>query len=319
MAIIELKKASSDPKYGHDPEKRPVEDLLQSGVIVVNKPKGPTSHQVSAYVQRILGIEKAGHSGTLDPGVTGVLPVALGPSTRVLEVLLKSGKEYVCIMRLHGDISAGKMYHVAEEMTGRIRQLPPVRSAIKRQWREREVYEAEIVEVDGRDVLFRMSCQAGTYVRKWCHDFGKKAGVGAHMAELIRTRAGPFTADVMVSLQDVDDAVWYWREEKNESLLRHCVLPVERAIELLPKVWILDTAVDSVCHGALVAVPAVARIEDEIVKDDLVAVLSLKGELVAIGVAKMSAVDVVKAERGYAVKVDKVFLRPGTYPKFPRV
>ena len=319
MVILEKRKAATDPKYGHVPDKRPVEELLKYGIIVLNKPKGPTSHQVSAYVQRILGIEKAGHSGTLDPAVTGVLPVALEWSTRILEYLLSEGKEYVCIARLHGDVPLGKVYHAVEEMTGKLRQLPPVRSAVKRQWREREVYELEVLEIDARDVLFRMSCQAGTYVRKWCHDLGKKVGVGANMAELIRTRAGPFTAEQMVSLQDVEDAVWYWKNEKNDKFIRKCILPVERAVDHLAKVWILDSAVDTVCHGALVAVPAIAKVDGSIKKDERVAVLSLKGELVAVGIARLAAGDMVAAARGYAVKVEKVFLHPGVYPRIPRV
>src|SRR3989344_9662645 len=149
--VLIRKKAESSMKFGEDPNNRPVDHLLTYGIININKPKGPTSHQVSAYVQQILGISKSGHSGTLDPHVTGVLPVAIEKATRIVQTLLKAGKEYVGIMHLHTDVSEEEIKRAAEEFTGKIEQLPPIRSAVKRRLRTREIYYLEILEVEGRD------------------------------------------------------------------------------------------------------------------------------------------------------------------------
>lgn len=121
-----------------------------------------------SWVKRILSLNRAGHSGTLDPKVTGVLPVMLGNATKIANVLLKAGKEYVCIMRLHQQESKGKIRKAAAEFVGTIYQRPPLRSSVKRRLRTRQIYYLDILEIDGQDVLFRVGCQAGTYIRKLC-------------------------------------------------------------------------------------------------------------------------------------------------------
>ncbi|MBI4451574.1 RNA-guided pseudouridylation complex pseudouridine synthase subunit Cbf5 [Candidatus Woesearchaeota archaeon] len=315
--ILVKRKSKSDAKFGVEPDKRPAEELVQYGIVTLNKPKGPTSHQVSAYVQRILNIDKAGHSGTLDPAVTGVLPVTLGRATRIVEYLLTAGKEYVALMHLHGDVAEGKIYNVLNEFIGKVKQLPPIRSAVKRQWRTREIYYLDILEINGRDVLFRMGCQAGTYVRKWIHDFGQKLGVGAHMAELVRTQAGPFKAKNMATLQDLEDAVWYWKNG-NEKLLRHCIKPPEQGVAHLPKLWVLDSAVESLCHGALLSAPGISQIETGIETGDVVAMLTLKGELICCGIARHTSEEMLAADKGVMVKPTKVLMLPGTYPRMAK-
>jgi H/ACA ribonucleoprotein complex subunit 4 len=313
--VLVKKEAKTDDRFGCAPEKRPIEQIVNYGIVNLNKPKGPTSHQVSEYAQKILNISKAGHSGTLDPGVTGVLPIALGVATKIVQVLLTAGKEYVAIAHIHKEVPAETVKKAFEELTGKIKQLPPIKSAVKRQLRERTVYYADILEIEGNDVLFRMGCEAGTYVRKWIHDLGKILGTGAHMAELIRTKAGPFSENEMVSLQDLDDAYWYWKNEKNEKFIRSCIQPVEKGVAHLPKIWLLDSAIDSVCHGALLNAPGVAKLESGIAIGDLVALLSLKGELVAIAKAKMFSEQIIGAARGTVAKTERVFMLPGTYPK----
>lgn len=306
--------AETDPKYGCNPDERKVEDLIQYGVINLNKPKGPTSHMCSDYVQKILHVDKAGHGGSLDPGVTGVLPVATGRATRVVQALLTAGKEYVCIMHLHKPVEREELEKALKEFVGKIMQMPPVKSAVVRKEREREVYYLDILEIDGQDVFFRMGSQAGTYVRKLCHDVGKRLKVGAHMAELIRTKAGPFTEKGWVSLQDLEDAYAFWKEG-NDKFLRHCIKPVEFAIQHLPKIWIQDSAIDTVCHGASLNVPGIVKMNSGIDKDDIVAVLSLKDELVALGISVMTSEQVMTEKKGLCVKISKVFMLPSTYPK----
>ncbi len=316
--VLIKKQSETDPKYGCVPEKRPVSEMIEYGVVNINKPKGPTSHQVSDYLQKVLHIQKAGHAGTLDPAVTGVLPLALGRATRIVQTLLPAGKEYVCIMHLHKPVDTKKLKKVLEEFTGKIKQLPPIKSAVKRQIRERRVYYVDIIEIEEQDVLFRIGCQAGTYIRKFCHDVGKKLEVGAHMAQLVRTKAGPFGDTDMVTLQDLADAYWLWKEKKDDSQIKKHIKTVETAIPQIGKVWVLDNAIDTICQGVDLKVPGISQVNTEIKKGDIVAIMSLKNELIALGFAELPTNEMLQKERGVAIKTHKVFLQPGTYPKYKK-
>jgi len=315
--ILVKKESTTDKAYGCRPEERSVEQLLDYGVVNINKVKGPSSHQVAEFVQKILHIKKAGHSGTLDPAVTGVLMIALEKSTRILQILLPAGKEYVCLMHLHDDFPPQKIEKILKQMVGTIRQMPPIKSAVKRQWREREIYYLDILEIDGREVLFRVGCQAGTYIRKLCHDIGKKLGTNAHMAELIRTKVGLFKDEDMITLQDLTDAYAFWKEG-NEKFIKHCIKPTEVALRHVKKVWVMDSAVDSLCHGASLKVPGIVKLTDQVEKDDLIAVFTLKDELVCLCKAEMSSEEMMEEERGLAAKAFKVFMEPDTYPKYKK-
>ncbi len=312
--VLEKLRTKSDPRYGSPPESRTVPELVHRGIVVIDKPSGPTSHQVSAYVQKILTIPKSGHSGTLDPAVTGVLPVALGRGTRIVQSLLPAGKEYVCLMHLHGDVPEKALAGVFERFTGRIRQLPPIKSAVRRQWRYRKVYYLELIERDGRDVLFRVGCQAGTYIRKLCSDMGGLLGCGAHMAELRRTKAAGFTEEEAVTLQDLTDAFYYYTHEGDESRLRAVLQPIEAGVRHLRKIWVHDSAVCSLCHGMQLKLPGICRLDDGIQANDLVAVMTLKNELVLVGRARLTSREML-SEKGVAVRTEQVFMDPGAYPR----
>ena len=301
-------KKKSKGEFGKSPSERTTEELINYGIVNIDKLKGPTSHQTSDYVQKILKINKAGHSGTLDPQVTGVQPIALGRATRITQFFLTAAKEYVCLMHLHKEVEEEKLKAVVSKFIGKIKQLPPVKSAIKRVEREREIYEFEILEINEQDVLFRVKCQAGTYIRKLCHDLGQDLGVGAHMAELRRTQAGAFNEeDNLVTLNDLHDAFYFYKEEGDEKFLRYCLQPIENALKHLSKCWILDTTIESLSHGRDLAIPGISKLEN-FKKGSTVAVLSLKGELVAIGIAEMSGVEINTKEKGIAVNVKKVFI-----------
>lgn len=311
------KEAETSDKFGKSPDKRTVDELLEYGVVNIDKPPGPTSHQVSAYVKEIINIKKAGHSGTLDPNVTGCLPIAFGNATRIVQALLIAGKEYICLMHLHKDIEEYEIRRATSEFVGKIKQLPPIKSAIKRQWRYRKIYYLQILDIDGRDVLFKVGTQAGTYIRKLVHDIGEKLGCGAHMAELRRTKAGPFNEDTLVTLHDLKDAYHFYKEDKNDTEIKKCILPIEYATNHLAKVYVFDTTVNTLCHGANLKVPGISKVESDIQVDDMVAIMTLKGELVAIGQAKMISKEML-GEKGLAVSIDKVFMLPGTYPKLDK-
>ena len=302
--------------FGCKPEDRPIEEYISKSVINLDKPSGPTSHEIDAWVKKILNCNKSGHGGTLDPKVTGVLPVGIDDATRAIQLLLTAPKEYVCLMTLHDTVNEDKIREVFKEFTGKIYQLPPVKSAVKRELRTRNIYYSTIYEIKGRDVLFRIGCEAGTYVRTYCHNIGEALGVGAHMAELRRTQVGSFNEkNHLVTLQDVTDAYHFWKEDGDESFLREVLLPMERAADYLPKVIIKDSAVDAICHGADLASGGIAKLSDNIQINDFVAIESLKGELVTAGNALFNTDEILSANSGFVVKTSKVFMKPNIYPR----
>jgi H/ACA ribonucleoprotein complex subunit 4 len=305
-------------RFGVAPHDRSIEELFKSGVVIVDKPSGPTSHQVSAWVKDILDLDKAGHGGTLDPRVTGLLPIALGRATNALQTLLVGGKEYIGIMQLHGDVPGKTMKEMFQEFTGRIYQMPPVRSAVKRELRIREIYYFDMLEMEKRLVLFKVGCEAGTYIRTLCHDIGDALGIGAHMLELRRTKFAGFKEENAVTLHDLKDAFVFWKERGEEDGLRRAVLPMERLMDHMPKIVLKDTAVDAVCHGADLALPGITQLDSGIKKRDAVAMLTSKGEAVALGKALMNSNKILDGEEGIAVNTERVLMSPGTYPKLWR-
>jgi len=318
-SLVIKKDYTSSLKFGKRPEERTTEEMLNFGMINIDKPSGPTSHQVSAFVKDILHLEKAGHSGTLDPAVTGVLPIGVHGATRIMQSLLTAGKEYVGIMHVHEDIPEGKLIDSIKKFQGKLMQMPPVKSAVKRELREREVYYVDIIAIDGRDVLFRMGCQAGTYVRKWCHDFGKFIDSSAHMVELRRTKVGPFTEDNITTLQELTDAYHYYKQEHDDTKLRGILMSPEFAVSHLRKIFVMDTTVNSLCSGAYLKVPGIVKLEKDIEKDDIVAVFTLKDELILVGRAIMNTDEIMNTDKGIALKTEQVFMDRGIYPKIERV
>ncbi|MCX6711541.1 MAG: RNA-guided pseudouridylation complex pseudouridine synthase subunit Cbf5 [Candidatus Woesearchaeota archaeon] len=315
--VIIKKEYSTNEKYGCNPFGRDVKTLIEYGIINLNKPKGPTSHQVSDYVQKIFNIKKAGHSGTLDPGVTGVLPVALEKATRIVQTLLGTGKEYVCLMHVHKLIDENEIRKGCDSFIGKIKQIPPIKSAVKRQEREREIYYLEILEIDGQDVLFRVGCEAGTYIRKLVWQIGQKLKTGAHMQQLIRTKVGAFTDKDWVSLQDVKDAYEFYKD-CSEKEIRNVIKPYEIAVNHLPKIWVSDNTVDALCHGANLYIIGISKLHNKINENDDVAIFTLKDELICLGKAAMSSEEMLKKEKGIAVVTNKVFMERGVYPRYAK-
>jgi H/ACA ribonucleoprotein complex subunit 4 len=307
--------SETDEKYGKRPERRSVAELLAAGVVPLDKPAGPTSHQVAAWLRNVFGTDEVGHGGTLDPKVTGGLPVAVNGAVKAVGALLSAGKEYVAVARLHEDRNEADVRRVASQFVGKIQQTPPVRSAVAKRARVRRVYYLDVIEVDGRDVLFRVGCQAGTYIRNLCVDIGKALDTRGHMQELRRTRTGLFTENDLVTLHDCIDARAFWESEKMEDGMRRCVRPVEAMVAHLNAIVLRDSAVDAVCHGAPLACIGVSQLDAGIEEGEPLALMSLKGELVALGEAKMTSHQVLEAESGIAAVPTRVVMRKGTYPK----
>ncbi|MCK4416326.1 MAG: RNA-guided pseudouridylation complex pseudouridine synthase subunit Cbf5 [Thermoplasmatales archaeon] len=306
--------AKTNPHYGKYPDEMSVKELLNNGFINLDKPSGPTSHQVDAWIKEVLEIKKVGHGGTLDPGATGVLPIALGEATRALQVLLLAGKEYVGIMKLHKNVGKNRIIEVCNSFVGDIYQIPPLRSAVKRVRRKRQIYYFEIIQTKGTDVLFRVGCEAGTYIRTLCVDIGKKLGCRAHLAELRRTRVGNISEEDSVILQDVSDAYIFWKEDEDETEIRSKILPMKRLLDHLPKIVIRDSAVDALCHGANLAIPGIVEIDTDVKKGDLAAVLTLKDEGVALINVLMSTEQIIQKDSGICATLERVLMNKGTYP-----
>jgi len=207
--------------------------------------------------------------------------------------MAKAPKEYICVMRLHGNVSENEIREVCKEFTGQIYQRPPLKSSVKRVVRIRTIYYIDLLEISNRDVLMRIGCEAGTYIRKLCHDIGIVLGTGGHMQELRRTKSGVF----------------------KEDELRKIILPVEKVIEGIPKITIRDSAVDAICHGANLAAQGILTLESNIKRGSLVAIITKKGELVALGISQKSSEEILNEERGIMVKVRRVIMERGTYPK----
>ena len=294
------------------PDDRSVPDLLEFGVVNLDKPPGPSAHQVAAWVRDMVddthpsGIDGVAHAGTLDPKVTGCLPLLLGDATRMAQVFDDAVKEYVAVLELHGRAPAD-LESVAAEFEGPIYQKPPRKSAVKRQLRVREIHDLDVLEVEDRRALLRVRCESGTYIRKLCHDLGLALGTGAHMGHLRRTSTGEFDDRELVTLEDLADALAWWTEDDDPEPLRQIVQPAEHALEPLPGVTIAPSAAAQVAEGAPVYAPGV--IESELTVDDasdrpLVACYTPNGAAICLG----RLVGDPDGESGTVVELERVLV-----------
>ena len=306
----------TNDEYGTYYDKRNIEQLLNYGLIILDKPPGPTSHEVVAWCKRILKIPKIGHSGTLDPQVTGVLPLGLGEATKALGVLLLGPKEYHALGRLHSLPTKEKLDDVLNQFTGEIFQKPPQRSSVLRRTRTRKIFEIELLEQKERLILVRVLCEAGTYIRKLFYDIGEILGPGATMVELRRSRVVQFSElDNLVTMHELADAFATWDEKKDDSKLLKFIQPIEHVLSEIKSVVIRDSAIDSMCHGAQLAVPGILEISYNLKKGDLVAIYSQKGEIVALAEALMSESEIQDSVKGYAFQTKRIIMEISTYPK----
>ncbi|KAF1074496.1 RNA-guided pseudouridylation complex pseudouridine synthase subunit Cbf5 [Methanogenium sp. MK-MG] len=287
-------------------------DLPRGGIIAVDKPRGPSSHEVAAWVRDMLGMP-CGHGGTLDPDVSGVLLVMVGRAARLAPVILSHEKEYIALLRLHGDATEEQIRETAREFIGKNYQRPPLKSAVARALRIRTMYEIDVLGIDGRDVLLRVRCEAGTYIRSLCRHIGFAIGTGGQMVELRRTRSGGYDETMCCSLHALRDAVEQAKNGDTEELSSYIRTP-ESVLEGIPTVTIRDTAVDALCHGASLAGVGVTA-TDAFKKDAEVAVMTAQGELICIGTALAASDAIVPGATGIVIRPKMVIMQAGTYPK----
>ncbi|KAJ1936913.1 centromere/microtubule-binding protein cbf5, partial [Linderina pennispora] len=292
---------------------------IKYGVINLDKPSNPSSHEVVAWIRRILRVEKTGHSGTLDPKVTGCLIVCIDRATRLVKSQQGAGKEYVCVVRLHDALeNESAMARSVETLTGALFQRPPLISAVKRQLRVRTIYDSKLLEFDNDRHLAVVwaSCEAGTYMRTLCVHLGLLLGVGGHMQELRRVRSGALTEnDNMVTMHDVMDAQWVYDNTKDESYLRRVVRPLEWLLTGYKRIVVKDSAVNAICYGAKMMIPGLLRFEDGIEVNDEVVLMTTKGEAIAIGIAQMTTAVLATCDHGVVAKIKRVIMERDTYPR----
>lgn len=304
---------------GFSPLKRPLAEYIRYGILNLDKPANPSSHEVVAWIKRILRVEKTGHSGTLDPKVTGNLIVCIDRATRLVKSQQGAGKEYVCVARLHSKVpEVAKVARALETLTGAVFQRPPLISAVKRQLRIRTIYESKLLEYDADRhlVVFWISCEAGTYVRTLCVHLGLILGVGGHMQELRRVRSGILgEKDNMVTMHDVMDAQWLYDNYRDESYLRRVIMPLEVLLTSYKRLVVKDSAVNAICYGAKLMIPGLLRFENDIEVGEEVVLMTTKGEAIALGIAEMTTAVMATCDHGVVAKIKRVVMDRDTYPR----
>lgn len=304
---------------GFSPVARPIDELKNYGVINLDKPSNPSSHEVVAWVKKLLKVEKTGHSGTLDPKVTGCLIVCLNRATRLVKAQQSAGKEYVSIVKLHAPIeNENKLIKALDALTGTVFQRPPLISAVKKVLRVRTIYESKLLEYDADKEMgiFWVSCQAGTYVRTLCVHVGYYTGTGAHMLELRRVRSGALKEDeTMVTMHDVMDAQYMFDNFGDESFLRRVIMPLEILLVGYKRIVVKDTSVNAICYGAQLMLPGVLRFEEGIEVGKEVVLITTKGEAIALAVAQMTTSVIATVDHGTVAKIKRVIMDREVYPK----
>ncbi|WEL18401.1 Pseudouridine synthase [Halorhabdus sp. SVX81] len=289
------------------PADRSPAELLSFGVLNLDKPPGPSAHQVAAWVRDLATVERAAHAGTLDPKVTGCLPMLLGDATRMAQVFDDSDKAYIAVLELHERLAdPATLEAVADEFEGELYQKPPKKSAVVRRLRSRKIHSLDVLEAEDRRALISIRCESGTYIRKLCHDMGMALGTGAHMGDLRRMATDPFDDSDLVTMHDFVDALAWWREDDDPDPLREVVQPAERALVDLPSVTIAPSAAESVAEGAPVYAPGVIDADDDLdpAAEPLVACYIPNGAAVCLGTLAGDP----DADEGTVVELERVLV-----------
>lgn len=292
-----------------------VEERIRAGAfLLVDKPRGPTSHQVAAWVRDLLGIDRAGHAGTLDPHVSGLLWIGVGPALKLLPLLLEFPKRYIGVIDLHGRVPLAELSAVLAEFQGPIFQTPPVRSAVRRERRIRTIYRLSKLEQDGPHMLIDVTCESGTYVRSLAVDIGEALGVGAHLAELRRIGTGPYKEGQSTSLHALTDAVAEARSDSPEALLAR-LHPIDEIRREFPQVLLKPGAAAAVAHGAGVARGGIRSVSRPFPVGALVVLNGPDGAFLGIGEARVASDRFSSQPHGWVIESRRVLVDPARYER----
>ena len=298
-------------------------------IVNILKPTGMTSHDVVSRVRKILNIKKVGHTGTLDPDASGVLPICIGKATKVSELILNKDKGYICELTLgittdtydsSGEIlekcedfnvSLDELEKAFDSQRGEIKQLPPMYSALKingkrmcdlvrsgrsdeieLKYRDVNIKKLEILSYKDNKVMFYVKCSKGTYVRSICYDVGQALGCGGHMSFLLRTESGKFNLDNSITLEELEVF------KENETLDNY-LYDIDYVLSNLGLIDINPLAVKSFVNGAIVYPKGF--IKKEFKESDKLVRVYTKGEFLGVG-------KLIKVDDTLCLKSDKLFI-----------
>jgi tRNA pseudouridine55 synthase len=292
----------------------PAADRLREGAfLLVDKPRGPTSHQVTSWVRDVLGVPTAGHAGTLDPMVSGLLWVGVGPALKLIPLVLEFPKRYVGVIAFHGRVSEADLDRAIHEFTGPVFQTPPVRSAVKRERRIRTIHRLVRIESDGPKALIDVVGDSGTYVRTLAVDLGEALGVGGHLEELRRIGTGPFAESAGVTMTELGDAVVAARAGDDTALLP-MLHPMVEVWGEFPILRLKPAAASAIVHGADLSSGGILTTSRRYAKGAHVVLTSADGDLLAFGRALFGSDESAVQPHGWVVDAERVFADPARYP-----
>ena len=273
------KDAKTSPDYGTTPGDRTIEQLLESCFILLDKSPGPSSHQVSAWARDMMGLEKLGHGGTLDPFASGLLPLLSGKAMRLTGKILTHDKSYLALFKFGKELERNEIEEKMAMLTGKVYNVPPEISAVRVQVRTRKISRFDILDFDGTSLLTHIECEAGTYVRTMARDLGLLLDTPVELKELRRPSSGEFSLNQSITMQQLADAYWLWKEKGDGNAMLRILHPIEDMLSDLPRVVVKDGAAAALSHGAPLLRPGVVSIDEELSVGSEVLLVTMKGRL----------------------------------------
>ena len=313
--IILDSEAKTDEDIGKIPDMRTVEERLEAGFILLDKAAGPSSHQVASWARDMFGLERLGHGGTLDPFATGVLPLMAGKSMKLTKKILTHNKTYICVFRFASEPDSKMLQEVMSSMTGRVFNVPPEISAVKIQVRSRRIFKFEKLDIKNNQMVARVECEAGTYIRTMARDMGLLLNMKVELKELRRETSGIFKLEDCVTLQQLADAYWLWKELSQPEALLRIIHPVEKLLLDYPSVTVKDSAAAALSHGAPLLRPGIVSIDPAIGDGRDIVVNTMKGETVGIVNMLVTSDSVKGMESGEIARPSMVLLDQDLYPR----
>ena len=314
MIILE-KDAKTSPDHGTIPSERTIEQLLESCFILLDKSPGPSSHQVSAWARDMMGLEKLGHGGTLDPFASGLLPLLSGKAMRLTGKILTHDKSYLALFKFGKDLERNEIEEKMAMLKGKVYNVPPEISAVRVQVRTRKISKFDILDFDGTSLLTHIECEAGTYVRTMARDLGLLLDTPVELKELRRPTSGEFSLSQSITMQQLADAYWLWQEKGEEDAMLRILHPIEDMLSDLPRVVVKDGAAAALSHGAPLLRPGVVSIDDDLNVGTEVLLVTMKGEAVAIAKMSQNSKVIPDMNQGEVAKPNCVLMKEDTYPR----
>ena len=314
MIILE-KDAKTSPDHGTNPSERTIEQLLESCFILLDKSPGPSSHQVSAWARDMMGLEKLGHGGTLDPFASGLLPLLSGKAMRLTGKILTHNKSYLAIFKFGKELDRNEIEDKMAMLTGKVYNVPPEISAVRVQVRTRKISKFDILDFDGTSLLTQIECEAGTYVRTMARDLGLLLDTPVELKELRRPTSGEFSLSQSITMQQLADAYWLWQEKGEEDAMLRILHPIEDMLSDLPRVVVKDGAAAALSHGAPLLRPGVVSIDEDLKVGSEVLLVTMKGEAVAIAKMSQNSKVIPDMNQGEVAKPNCVLMKEDTYPR----